>query len=150
MDPNQCPAFSPTVSPGEILYDGIIFDSNWERKQSKPGENFANGQVLEENLENPPPAECPSNVLVVPESPNAAFICPVTTKSYYVPYPLSASRADWLGACTTAQLHPKIIRWFLKSSRGGVSDLGRGKWGGSQQIPTPCFCLAPPHVFCNA
>ena len=69
------------VCPGEVLHDGIIFDSKWERQQSKQGTNFCYGQVSEEILANPPPAECPSNVLVVPERPNAGFICPVTAES---------------------------------------------------------------------
>lgn len=36
--------------------------------------HFSNGQVSEEILENPPPGECPSDVLVVPESPNGFYL----------------------------------------------------------------------------
>lgn len=58
----------------EILYDGIILGSKRERKSPNP---FSNGQVPEEIIENPPPAEHPSNV---PESPNTDFICPMTAE----------------------------------------------------------------------
>lgn len=65
----------------EILYDGIILGSKRMRKSPN---HFSNGQVPEEILENPPLDECPSNVLVVPESPNTDFICPMTAELYHV------------------------------------------------------------------
>lgn len=84
----------------EILYDGIILGSKRERESPN---HFSNGQVPEDIVENPPPAECPSNVLVVPESPHTDSICPVTAEFYHITYPLSTqSRTDWLGGCTTA------------------------------------------------
>lgn len=81
MDASQWPIFSPTVSPGGILYRGIILGSKRVRKSPN---HFGNGQVSEEILENPPPAGCPSNILVVPESPNTDFICLVTAELYHV------------------------------------------------------------------
>lgn len=81
MDASLCPIFSPTVSSREVLYDGIVLGSKRERKSP---DHFGNGQVSEEIFENPPPAQCPSNVLMVPESPNTDFICPVAAELYHV------------------------------------------------------------------
>lgn len=49
------------------------------RENSKPLQLWT-----EEILKNPPPAECPSNVLVVPESPNTDFMSTVIAELYHV------------------------------------------------------------------